>query len=175
MSFLSRWWLLSGSKLFLQFFNRLDIVGVLMIFGYRCRWHLSLLQYFLAVSACFRLKLAFSLNLALNFSLLSIYEILFALQMLRDTFFPGLESFAHLFGLATHGFWLERAARCLLKYPLLLQVNDALTGLFGLPKVRLVIGSAGWLGVRRIGALDSGRLWRSFTTGLILLQANSLI
>ena len=104
-----------------------------MIFRYRCRWHLCLLQNFLAVSARFRLKLAFSLDLALNFSLFSIYEILLALQMLRDTFFPGLESFAHLFGLATHGFRLERATRGFLKYPLLLQVNDALTGLLGLP------------------------------------------
>ena len=111
---LSRRWLLSRCNLPLELLYRLDIVRIFVIFRDRCRWHLCLLQNFLTMSARFWLKLAFSLNLALDLSLFGIYEVLFALQMLGDTFFPGLEPFAHLFGLATHWFRLECAAWSLL-------------------------------------------------------------
>ena len=92
-----------------------------------------------------RLKLTLFLHLPLYLALLSIDEILLALDVLRDTLFHWLEALAHFFGLPAHRFRLKRAARRLFKYPLLLHINDAFTGLFRLPEVGLMIGRAGWL------------------------------
>ena len=116
-----------------------------MVFRNRCRWHLCLLEDFLAMRARLRLKLALLLHLPLYLALLSINEILLALEVLRDTFFHWFEPLAHLFGLSAHWFRLKRAARRLFKYPLFLHINDAFAGFFWLPKIGLMIGCAGWL------------------------------
>ena len=145
VAFLSARRLFTRCNLLLKLLYSLDIVRVLMVFRNRSRWHLCLLENFLAMCACFRLKLALLLHLPLYFALLSINEILRALEVLRDTFFHWLEPLAHFFGLPAHRFRLKRAARRLFKYPLFLHINDAFTGLFRLPEVGLMIGRAGWL------------------------------
>ena len=99
-----------------------------------------------------RLKLTLFLHLPLYLALLSIDEILLALDVLRDTLFHWLEALAHFFGLPAHRFRLKRAARRLFKYPLFLHINDAITGLFWLPEVGLMIGCAGWLAFSGVGS-----------------------
>ena len=78
--------------------------------------------------------MALFLHLALYLPLFQLDILLFTLQVLRHAFFPRLEPLAHLFRLATHGFWLECAAGSFLLNSLLLEVNYFLAGLLGLPE-----------------------------------------
>jgi len=90
-------------------FHGFLVVWVVPAFGNRLRWLACLLKDLLAVFACAWHELALFLNLSLYFSLFQVYELLFALEVLRHALTNRLEPLTHLLRLLAHRLRLECA------------------------------------------------------------------